>query len=143
MSRRRSLKLLTALAAASLVVAACSGDDDDDAVIGRHDRGAGGTEPAGRPRARRGRTRPPPRHRVDRGHRDDRETETDETTAALPGAEDVGVEGGSGCGIPHGPYEEPGEPAGEVRVAWNDPLLSFNRPVDSRQRASPTPTRST
>ena len=35
MSRRRSLKLLGAIAAASLVVAACSsGDDDDDAVSG-------------------------------------------------------------------------------------------------------------
>ena len=33
---------------------------------------------------------------------------------------DVGVEGGSGCGIPHGPYEDAGtEPSGEVRVAFN------------------------
>lgn len=40
---------------------------------------------------------------------------------------DVGAVGGSGCGIPHGPYEDDGvEAAGEVRVAWNDPLLSFN-----------------
>ncbi len=27
---------------------------------------------------------------------------------------------------PHGPYEDPGDPVGEVRVAWNDPLLSLN-----------------
>ncbi|MGH9271445.1 MAG: ABC transporter substrate-binding protein, partial [Ilumatobacteraceae bacterium] len=52
-----------------------------------------------------------------------------------PGAENVGVEGGSGCGIPHGPYEDPGEAAGEVRVAWNDPLLSFNT-LSSRGNAT-------
>lgn len=38
----------------------------------------------------------------------------------------VGEVGGSGCGVPHGAYADPGEPSGEVRVAWNDPLLSFN-----------------
>ncbi|HRE02548.1 MAG TPA: hypothetical protein PLV68_14705, partial [Ilumatobacteraceae bacterium] len=39
----------------------------------------------------------------------------------------VGELNGSGCGTPHGPYEDDGsEPEGEVRVAWNDPLLSFN-----------------
>ncbi|CAN5726613.1 hypothetical protein BH24ACT5_BH24ACT5_16410 [soil metagenome] len=60
-------------------------------------------------------------------------------TTEPPGTEPVGTEaagndtaaasgevGGSACGIPHGPYDDPGEPAGEVRVAWNDPLLSFN-----------------
>ncbi len=52
----------------------------------------------------------------------------------LPGAENVGVEGGSGCGIPHGPYEDRASPAGEVRVAWNDPLLSFNSDHQPRQR---------
>ncbi len=45
---------------------------------------------------------------------------------SLPGAENVGKVGGSGCGIPHGPYEEPAKKGGEVRVAWNDPPLSFN-----------------
>jgi peptide/nickel transport system substrate-binding protein len=45
---------------------------------------------------------------------------------SLPGAENVGKVGGSGCGIPHGPYEEPATKGGEVRVAWNDPPLSFN-----------------
>jgi len=38
----------------------------------------------------------------------------------------IGEVGGSGCGAPHGAYADPGEPSGEVRVAWNDPLLSFN-----------------
>ncbi len=46
--------------------------------------------------------------------------------SAPAGGGGVGEVGGSGCGIPHGPYEDPGDPAGEVRVAWNDPLLSFN-----------------
>ncbi len=45
---------------------------------------------------------------------------------SLPGAENVGKVGGSGCGIPHGPYEEPATKGGDVRVAWNDPPLSFN-----------------
>ena len=45
---------------------------------------------------------------------------------SLPGAENVGKVGGSGCGIPHGPYDEPAKKGGDVRVAWNDPPLSFN-----------------
>lgn len=52
---------------------------------------------------------------------------SDTTNAPAPGSGEVGTVGGSGCGTPHGPYDEPaGEPTGEVRVAWNDPLLSFN-----------------
>jgi len=50
-----------------------------------------------------------------------------DTTEAPATGGDVGTVGGSGCGTPHGPYDEAdGDPAGEVRVAWNDPLLSFN-----------------
>ena len=45
---------------------------------------------------------------------------------ASPAAAEVGKVGGSGCGIPHGPYDEPATKGGDVRVAWNDPLLSFN-----------------
>ena len=45
---------------------------------------------------------------------------------SLPGAENVGKVGGSGCGIPHGPYDEPAKKGGDVRVSWNDPPLSFN-----------------
>ena len=51
-------------------------------------------------------------------------TEAAGTEAADSGA--AGAAGGSACGVPHGPYDDPGDPAGEVRVAWNDPLLSFN-----------------
>jgi peptide/nickel transport system substrate-binding protein len=60
---------------------------------------------------------------------DESTTETTEATGdAGTGEEmagDVGTVGGSGCGTPHGPYEA-AEAAGEVRAAWNDPLLSFN-----------------
>jgi peptide/nickel transport system substrate-binding protein len=60
---------------------------------------------------------------------EDTATETTEATGdESTGGEtagDVGTVGGSGCGIPHGPYEA-AEAAGEVRAAWNDPLLSFN-----------------
>ena len=128
MSRRRSIKFLSALAAASLVVAACSGDDDDDA-ISQDTTEAAGTEPAAGDRGHGG----PDTTTADTEATEDTEA-TDETerhhrrreTEALPGAENVGVEGGSGCGIPHGPYDDPGEAAGEVRVSWNDPLLSYN-----------------
>jgi glutathione transport system substrate-binding protein len=47
-------------------------------------------------------------------------------TEAAAGGGGAGEVGGSACGMPHGPYEDPGAPAGEVRVSWNDPLLSFN-----------------
>jgi peptide/nickel transport system substrate-binding protein len=119
-SRRRTIKILSALAAASLIVAACSGDDDDDAVSGGSTPGsAAGTEPA------TGGTSASTAPETTEGSTP--ETSGGSTPATLPGAEDVGTVGGSGCGIPHGPYEDSGEePAGEVRVAWNDPLLSFN-----------------
>jgi peptide/nickel transport system substrate-binding protein len=45
---------------------------------------------------------------------------------SLPGAENVGKVGGSACGIPHGPYDPPAKKGGDVRVAWNDPPLSWN-----------------
>ena len=51
-------------------------------------------------------------------------TEAAGTEAAGSGG--VGEVGGSACGTPHGPWDDPGEPSGEVRVAWNDPPLSFN-----------------
>ncbi|MFV0307998.1 MAG: ABC transporter substrate-binding protein [Desertimonas sp.] len=58
---------------------------------------------------------------------------TGETTAETTGDTTAGTAvegaeiGGSACGTPHGPWEPAAaEPSGEVRVAWNDPLLSFN-----------------
>ena len=54
-------------------------------------------------------------------------TEPAGTEAAGTEAAGSGVEvGGSACGTPHGPWDDPGDPTGEVRVAWNDPPLSFN-----------------
>ncbi len=123
-SRRRNIKFLSALAAASLIVAACGDDDDDDAVSGdTSGTSAEGTEPEGTT-GDTGGTEP----EGTTGDTGGTEPEGSEPPGSTPpGAENVGVEGGSGCGIPHGPYEDPGEePAGEVRVAWNDPLLSFN-----------------
>jgi glutathione transport system substrate-binding protein len=118
-SRRRSITFLSAFAAASLIVAACGDDDDDGGVSGgTTETSAGGTEAT---TGGTGGTEP----EATTGETGGTEPEGTEGTTP-PGAENVGVEGGSGCGIPHGPYEDPGEPAGEVRVAWNDPLLSYN-----------------
>ena len=127
MSRRRSIKFLSALAAASLIVAACGDDDDDDAVSGDTTGTAAGTEPPGtegtEPPGTEG-TEPPGTEGTEPPGTEG--TEPPGTTPA--GAENVGVEGGSGCGIPHGPYEDDGEdPVGEVRVAWNQAPYSFNQ----------------
>ena len=115
MKTRRSTKLFATVAAASLVLVACGGDDDagdepttevDDTADGS--AGESTDEPtADEPTA-------------------DEPTGEDTGDAASPYTADVGEVGGSGCGIPHGPYEAKDAPAGEVRVAWNDPLLSFN-----------------
>ncbi len=118
MSRRRNIKFLSVLASASLIVAAsCSGDDDDGAISeGTSAEGtSAGTESEGTDLA------------PEDTQAESTEPEGTEPAGEAPaGAEDVGVEGGSACGIPHGPWEDTGEPAGEVRVAWNDPMLSYN-----------------
>lgn len=136
MKRRSHSRTAAALITAALVVSACTSDDDsgDDEVEtsdvtddteGEGDDAEGDdtetTEAEG-----------------DEGEGDDAEGDTTDTTAAEGDDAEgddgemamddsmVGVEGGSGCGIPHGPYES-AEASGEVRVAWNDPLLSFNQ----------------
>jgi peptide/nickel transport system substrate-binding protein len=102
------MRFLSVVAGASLIVAACSGDDDAEVVS------------EGTPQATSEGSEPPDTEST--------EPQTSEggDDSVPAGAEEVGVVGGSGCGIPHGPYEDPGEPSGEVRVSWNDPLLSFN-----------------
>ena len=125
MSRRRSIKLLAVLASATLVVVACGDDDDDDGAEtdGTSEEIAGGTEPAGT----EAEGTEPEGTEAEGTEPEGTEAEGTEPEGSAPaGADEVGVEGGSGCGIPHGPYEDPGEPTGEVRVAWNDPLLSYN-----------------
>jgi glutathione transport system substrate-binding protein len=122
-SRRRTIKILSALAAASLVVAACSGDDDNAVSGGSAPSSAAGTQPAGTTAGTSASTAP---GTTSEGSTPG-STTGGSTPASLPGAENVGKVGGSGCGIPHGKYEDSGTaPTGEVRVAWNDPLLSFN-----------------
>src|SRR5215207_7134396 len=107
--------MLSALAVASLVVAACRGDDDDDAVTGDTTEDVG-TEPVATAEGTGGTETTEATE--DTEATDTTEGETDGTTAPLPGAEDVGKVGGSGCGIPHGEFEDDGEaPSGEVRVA--------------------------
>ena len=128
MSRRRTIKFLSLLAATSLIAAACSsGDDDDDAVS---EGTSGVTTPV---TEAEGTTPGTDAETTEPGATDGTDVEgtepdtTDGESEALPGAEDVGTVGGSGCGIPHGPYEDPGEePSGEVRVAWNQAPYSFN-----------------
>ncbi|HEY5842407.1 MAG TPA: ABC transporter substrate-binding protein [Mycobacterium sp.] len=103
MRRTRAVGLTALAAAATLVIAACSGTPGQQSSTTTAGTGA---ETSGSAAATDG-----------AGGVD---------ATSLPGAENVGKIGGSGCGIPHGPYEEPAEKGGEVRVAWNDPPLSFN-----------------
>ncbi len=122
MSRRRTIRALSALAAASLIVAACAGDDDDDGAVSGDttETSAAGTEPEG--------TEPAGTEPAGTEPAGTEPAGTEPEGTAPAGAENVGVEGGSGCGIPHGPYEDDGEePAGEVRVAWNQAPYSFNQ----------------
>jgi peptide/nickel transport system substrate-binding protein len=122
-SRRRNIQVLAVLAAASLVAAACAGDDDDDGVAGGTAASTpGGSEPTTGGTGGTGSTEPEPTTGETGGGT------TAPAGSTPPGAENVGVEGGSGCGIPHGPYEDDGtEPSGEVRVAWNQAPYSFNQ----------------
>lgn len=105
MRRTRAVGLTALAAAAALVVAACSGTPGQQSsattsgAAAATSGSAAATSGAGGGGA---------------------------NATSLPGAENVGKVGGSGCGIPHGPYEEPATKGGEVRVSWNDPLLSFN-----------------
>jgi peptide/nickel transport system substrate-binding protein len=109
---RRSSKLLATVAAVSLVFAACGGDDDSgdvtDSTTETTDSGATDTATD-----------------ADGTTEDTTEDTGDGTSAAPVLTAEPGEVGGSGCGTPHGPYD-PAEAAGEVRIAWNDPLLSFN-----------------
>lgn len=118
--QRRSAKLIAVVAGLSLIAAACSSDDD-----------SGTPAPAPETTADTG---------TDTTEPDDGDDDGDSPTTTAPATSDgpervslatelsagVGEVGGSGCGVPHGPYDDPGAPSGEVRVAWNDPLLSFN-----------------
>lgn len=53
------------------------------------------------------------------------DTGTTETTSEAPTA-GVGEVGGSACGTPHGPYDDPGEPTGTVTPGFNEMAYSLN-----------------
>lgn len=126
-TRSSSRRWLAAVAGTALVFAACSSDDGDggDVMTGDStestDGGTGdtATDVTATDEA-------PTDDTATDGTGTDGTGDGDDDGSALPGSEDVGTVGGSGCGVPHGPYDDPGDPSGEVRVAWNDPLLSFN-----------------
>lgn len=106
---RRGRSALALVAASALVFAACGNDSGDTG--GETSEAPTGTDAP------------------------DTTEMTDDTTATsdAPDTTDAGGEagpdgevGGSACGTPHGPYDEGDDPAGEVRVAWNQAAYSFN-----------------
>ena len=103
--KNRRTRAAVALAVGLAMVAAACGNDDDAAT----------TTTTAAPAAESTTTAAP-----------EPVTPAPEPLAASLLTAGVGEVGGSGCGAPHGAYADPGEPSGEVRVAWNDPLLSFN-----------------
>ena len=107
------------LLSAALVVTACTSDDSSDAPTTTQAGGETTTAPTDgeTPETTEGETP----ETTDGETPETTDGETPETTE--PDGED-GV-GGSACGTPHGPYEDR-TAEGEVRVAWNDPPLSFN-----------------
>jgi peptide/nickel transport system substrate-binding protein len=106
---RRGRSALALVAASALVFAAC-GSDDDDADTG--DTGGETTETTEAP---------------DGTEAPDTDTTEDTTDGGGEAAGNVGEVGGSACGTPHGPYDDGEDPAGEVRVAWNQAPYSFNQ----------------
>jgi len=151
-SRRRSFRLLSALAAGSLVVAACSDDADDAAEDAATDVSEAVTDASEAVDSVVSDTTTAESMSEDTMS-EDTSTEsttgdtgdttgsttgdtgdttgsttgdTGDTTGSAP--EGGGGEvGGSACGEPHGPYDEAAEEAsGEVRVAWNQAPYSFN-----------------
>jgi peptide/nickel transport system substrate-binding protein len=120
---RKSTKLFAAVAAVSLVLAACGGDDDagdEGTVEDTADATAEGTAEGTAEATAEGTA-----EATAEGTAEATAEGTSDGTASAYTA-GVGEVGGSGCGIPHGPYDAKDAPSGEVRVAWNDPLLSFN-----------------
>lgn len=130
MTRQRNKRYLSALMGATLLIAACSSDDKQAEEVS-------GDSTASSVATSTGDTTESTEAPTESSTESSTETTggSDTTEAPTEGSGDVGTVGGSGCGIPHGPYDDQGEPSGEVRVAWNDPLLSFNT-LSSRGNAT-------
>ena len=137
MTHPRNKRYLSALVGATLLIAACSSDDDGADEVSGDTTTAESVVESSAPEETTAVTEAPTESSTEESTEESTETTggTD-TTDAPAGSGEVGTVGGSGCGTPHGPYDEPeAEPTGEVRVAWNDPLLSFNT-LSSRGNAT-------
>lgn len=141
--RRRHTARAAVLLSAALLVTACTSDDDDSADTDAPGTAAPApetTEPeATTPTETEPEATDPegttPETTETEGTEPEATTPTSEAPGGdgvslgggteVPGAAAPGEETGSACGLPYGNYEER-EPAGEVRVAWNDPPLTLN-----------------
>ena len=103
MKRNRAVSLTALAAAAALVISACSGTPGQEGATSAASVETSGATTSGA-----------------------EGSSASGSAAPLLGADKVGKVGGSGCGIPHGPYAAPAKTGGEVRAAWNDPPLSWN-----------------
>jgi peptide/nickel transport system substrate-binding protein len=138
--RKRHTATAAVLLSAALLVTACTSDDDDSVEVGgtaaeSDDTTAEDTRPDAEG------TTPETEATTADTQGDDTGDTAPETTAAegddIPAAAPLGggselasdiapgEVGGSACGIPWGEFEDR-TPTGEVRVAWNDPPLTFN-----------------
>src|SRR5690606_5724102 len=118
--QRKSVKFLAVLAGVSLVAAACGGDDDDGADDTPTTAETGGAETEDTATDTGGEDTA-----TDTGGEDtatdtggeDTATDTGDTggdTGATEYTGEPGEVGGSGCGMPHGPYEDKDAASGEV-----------------------------
>ena len=138
--RRRHTARAAVLLSAALLATACTSDDDDSVEIAdtTNDAGDAPTSEApgtDAPATTSDDTEAPATTTGDTdapGTTTGDDTDTGTGTGVslgggvpIEGAAAPGEVGGSACGAPYGEYEER-EPAGEVRVAWNDPPLTFN-----------------
>lgn len=111
---RRGRAALALVAASALVFAACGSDDNSGSSGGPSNSADTGAA-----------TTATPDNTDATATTDKPDSSTPTTTGGEAGT--VGEVGGSGCGMPHGPYDAADEaPSGEVRVAWNQAAYSFN-----------------
>lgn len=107
------------LAAAAMVLAACGsspGQAGDD---------TGSSTPSSTGSSETGGSDTGSESPTESGEPTTSETGTAEWTS--PYTADAGAVGGPACGVPHGPYDDPGEPTGSVSVGMNELATSFNR----------------